>query len=124
MRFESSDILCLLICLSMFIVMQAFFINGVYELFKGSCVNVLDRGLVCDGNLGYKLGQPFFEKHKAKTWAKPFFACIKCMASFWGLLTFWPLVIYIFGFRWEEIPVCVFDLCALISVNWLIYKKL
>ena len=123
MRFDSNDILCLMICFLVFAVLQALFINGVHELFKGGCVNDLIKGKICNGNLGYKLGQPFFEKHKSKTWAMPLWGCVKCQSSVWGAFTFWPVVLVLFGYDWKEIPVSVFDMIILIPLNYYIYKK-
>lgn len=45
------------------------------------------------------------------------------MASFWGAVTYWPAVIYLFGFNLVEIPVFIFDVFILVTTNWIIYKK-
>lgn len=108
----------------LFAVMQAFFINGVFESCRGGCVNDTNKGRVCTGNIIYKINPKWFEKHKHEYYAKPFFGCIRCMGSFWGALTFWPLAIYFYGFHWEEIPVYIFDVFTLTTLNWWVYKRL
>lgn len=54
---------------------------------------------------------------------KPLIQCIKCMASFWGGLTFWPVVLYLFGFHFLEIPIFFADMFSLVYINWIFYKK-
>lgn len=44
-------------------------------------------------------------------------SCIKCMSSFYGAVTLLPTFIYIFGLRWEVIPVLLFDIFCLVYVN-------
>lgn len=54
---------------------------------------------------------------------KPIIQCIKCMSSFWGALTFWPVVLFLLGFNWLEIPVFFADMFSLTYINWILYKK-
>lgn len=118
------DLLIRLIELFVFIVLQSLFINGVNECFKGGCINDMTDGKKCQGMIFYNINPDFFEKHKGSNWAKPFWTCVKCMSSVWGAATFWPVVVYLFGFNWVEIPVFIFDATALVTMNWIIYKKL
>lgn len=113
-----------LISFSIFVVLQALAINGVFELCRGGCVNDLKEGRKCSGNLFYMIAPEFFEKNKNKSWAAPLFGCVRCMSSFWSLITFFPTVIYFYGFHWEEIFIWAFDAFILVSLNFYVYKKL
>lgn len=72
-------------------------------------------------------GAQFFKSHdyyKYSKWLrKPIIQCIKCMSSFWGSLTFWPIVLFIFGFHWLEIPIFFADMFSLTYLNWILYKR-
>lgn len=62
---------------------------------------------------------------KQKTWiAKPLGLCIQCSASVGGSITFWPAVLYVYGWRPIELFAWVFNIFVLVSVNFWIYKKL
>ena len=113
-----------LIGFCLFVVLQSFYINGVFELFRGKCTNDLAKGTVCDGNLGYKVFKKFIEKNKDKVWYLPIAGCVRCMSSCHSIYTFFPLVIYLFGFHWIEIFAWAFDAVILISVNAYLYKRL
>lgn len=54
---------------------------------------------------------------------KPIIECVKCMASFWGTLTYWPIMLWVFGFEWWQIPVWIVDMIILVYVNYYWYKK-
>jgi hypothetical protein len=107
-----------------FIILQGLAINGAYEAFAGGCVTDINGKKSCSGNILYMLNPAFFERNKNKYWAKPFFACVKCMSSAWGSITFWGTVIPVFGFHLFEIWVWIWDVFILVSVNWIISKKL
>jgi hypothetical protein len=113
----------LLASVLLFILLQAMVINGAFEAFRGKCLNDIEKGRICDGNIFYKLNPEFFERNKDKTWAKPFFGCVKCMASVWGAITFWPTAILLFGFHWEQFGIFVMDVFALVFVNFYLFKK-
>lgn len=49
-------------------------------------------------------------------------ACIRCMASFFGGLTFLPAFLYFGGGRWELFPLMIFDIFALVFVNNVLHK--
>lgn len=64
------------------------------------------------------------EEYKYSKWLrKPIIQCIKCMSSFWGALTFWPVVLCLFGFNLLEIPIFFADVFSLTYLNWIIYLK-
>jgi len=93
----------------------------IFVLFQGLAINgfqqSMDKGMILEG---YK---KWLERRKP--WVgKPMGLCIKCSASVGGTVTFWPAALYAFGFRPIEIFAWVFDIFVLISINWLIYKKL
>lgn len=119
------DYLLILIGFILFMFIQALFINSVYELFKGNCIEkYIIRGRFCDGNLLYKISPIFFERNKQKQWAKPIFTCVRCMASLYGSITFWIPVIWLFNFCSIEIYFWIVDIVSLVSLNWYIYKRL
>jgi hypothetical protein len=65
-----------------------------------------------------------YEDYKYPVWLrKPIIQCIKCMASFWGALTFWPVVLFLFGFNLIEIPIFFADMFSLAYLNWVLYLK-
>jgi hypothetical protein len=94
-----------------FLVLQSLFINGVHYCFE-------------KGNVFYNINPAFFEKNKKKWWAYPLWSCVRCQSSVWGTATFWVAVIYIFGFHPIEIYIYVMDIFILVTLNWIIYKKL
>lgn len=103
---------------------QSLFINGVYELFNGKCITDIQKGKICDGNLFYKISPSFFENNRGKWWTYPIWSCVKCMSSIYSILTFFPVSIYLYGFRWEEIFIWIVDAVSLITLNYYVYKKL
>lgn len=107
-----------------FVLLQAVAINGVYELFRGGCVNDIKEGRKCSGNLFYMIAPDFFERNKNKKWGNPLWSCVKCMASVWSAITFFPLVIFIFDFHLVEIFIWVFDSFVLVTLNYWVYKRL
>jgi hypothetical protein len=120
-----TNILLYLISFSVFVVLQSLAINGIYESFRGSAIKDDVSGKVSyQGMVFYMIAPKFFEKYKYKYWSKNIFSCIKCMSSTYGALTYFPFVVYVFGFRWIEVPVFLFDVFVLVTLNWMIYKKL
>jgi hypothetical protein len=96
-------------CFFLFSVLQAMFINGVKEAFS-------------EGNIFYKL-RLFLNKYVNEFWQKPLYSCIKCMASFWGVITFFPIVYYIYGFKWVEVVICIFNIGVVSFLNNFFYKR-
>lgn len=104
------SILEYIVSFCLFVVLQSLFINGVKECFS-------------EGNIFNKLGK-WLDKTIKKEWIKkPLYKCCKCMASLYGAITFFPVVIYLFGFTWEEIPVFLFDIGILVYLNYFLYKR-
>lgn len=119
------DILLYLICFFIFILVQGLYINGVYECCRGEkLVDSISGKVDYQGMVFYELAPKFFENNKRKKWSKMFWSCVKCMASFHSAVTFWPLVIYLFGWHTIEVPIYILDAFSLVSVNWWIYKRL
>ncbi len=108
----------------LFSILQAAYINGFFESCRGGCVDDLYKGRVCTGNIIYKINPEWFERNKHKYWCKPCFSCVRCMGSLHGAITFWPAAIYCYGFHLVQIPVYIFDVFVLVTLNWYIYKKL
>lgn len=118
------DIFLYLICDLLFVLMQSFAINGVYELFRGKKMNDITKGIYYSGNLFYMVAPKFFEENKDKKWAAPLYGCVKCMSSVWSAIFFFPAVIYLFGFHYCEIFVWAFNAFILVVLNYAIYKRL
>lgn len=118
------NVLAYLICFSIFVVLQALFINGVYETFRGEkLVDGLSGKVDYQGMIFYMMAPKFFEKYKYREWAKPFWRCVKCMSSIWGGLTYWSVVLSIFGFHWIEILGFIFDVFILVYLNFYFFKR-
>lgn len=93
----------------------------IFVLFQGLAINgfqqAMDDGMILSS---YKK----WLKRQRSWIGKPLGLCIKCMASVGSIVTFWPVALYVYGFRPFEIFVWIFDSFVLISVNWWIYKKM
>lgn len=107
-----------------FSVVQALVINGINFCFSFNCTDDINKGVICNGNIFYKLAPKFFQKHKGKIWTMPLWACVRCMSSVYGTLTYWPVVLILFGFNQFEVIVWIFDIFVLVSLTWIVYKKL
>ncbi len=108
----------------LFVVLQSLAINGIHYALQGGCINDFNKGKVCKGNMLYMIWPTFFERNRSKWWSSAAYSCIKCMSSCWGAITFWPVVVYLFGFHWVQVGVFLFDVPILCSLNFYIYKRL
>lgn len=117
-------VICWLICFLAFGIIQGLIINGIHYCFQGGCINEINKGKVCAGNIFYMLAPGFFENNKSKWWSKPLWSCVKCMSSIWSIPTYWPVVLWTFGFEWWQIGIWVADIFMICSLNYYIYKKL
>lgn len=123
MNHENLNLLIQLASFIAFAFLQGMVINGIYEAFRGKCVQDINKGEICGGNIFYKINPKFFERHRDKTWTLPLWGCVKCMASVWGGITFWTTMIILFGFHWQQILIFVADVFALVFINAYLYKK-
>lgn len=97
-----------LLCFLVFAFLQAMFINGWHDSFsEGNIFNPIKK---------------WVSKRVNEYWLRPVFGCVRCESSLIGALTFFPTVIYFFGFRWEEIVVYVADVFILVFLNYYLYK--
>lgn len=108
----------------LFVILQALAINGWHECFRFNCVQDINKGQVCNGNIFFKLFGKFIKKYNGKSWIMPIWGCVKCESSVIGSITFWVTIIPLFGFNFYELWVWIFDMFVLVSLNWLIYKKI
>lgn len=67
------DDFLILIGFVVFMFIQAIVINGIYDCFKGGCVNDINKGKVCTGSIFYLIKPSFFEKYKHTNWSKNIF---------------------------------------------------
>jgi hypothetical protein len=100
-----------LIEFSIFLILQALFINGVKYCFEKD-------------SIFYRMSPGFFERNKGKAWTYPVYACVRCMGGVYGAITFWPTVIIMYGFHWQEVPLSILNIGCLITLNFIIYKKM
>jgi|ERR1700761_9311813 len=94
-----------------FVVLQGLFINGVKYCFEKDSVF-------------YKIAPLFFEKNKGKPWTMNLWGCVRCMSFPYGTITFWAAILSLHGFCCKEILLWIFDIFCLVSVNFIVYKKL
>ncbi len=92
-------------------IIQAYVINGIKEAMN-------------EGHILFWFSK-FIEKNvKSETIRKPLGKCIRCMASTGGAITYWPFVLFVFGWHWAEVPIFVANMFVLVVLNWLIFKKI
>ncbi len=101
-----------LLSFMVFVFLQALFINGINES--------MVEGMVLSG-----VKKWVNRNIKSEFWTKPITGCVRCMASFWGgIVTFLPTAFILFGFHWWETPLFIVDVVILVSVNFIVYKRL
>jgi len=99
----------ILICFCLFLILQGCFINGVKACFEPK--------MIFHG-IGERL------KKVLPEWSqKQLFACVRCMSLVYGALTFWPAVLYVFGFHTVQLFIFVADVFILVFLNYFIYKR-
>ena len=92
-------------------IIQSVFINGVYMCFE-------------EGMILFPLKVRLKKVIKNEWYHKPLFSCVRCMASVYSFITYWPFVLYNFGFSLVELPVYVLNIGVLVYVNFFFYKKI
>lgn len=125
MNAQLIDFLGYLIGFGILVVLQALAINGIKEALSGSAIkDDLSGKITYQGNILYMMAPKFFEKYKYRYWAKNWWTCIKCMSSTYGAATYWPIVVFVFGFYWIEVLIFVWDVFILTYLNYYFYKKI
>lgn len=117
------EVVLYLVAFMFFVVLQSLVINGIYESMRGGCVDDIQKGKVCKGNILYPFRR-MLEGFISDYWMNPIGNCVKCMASLYGGITFWGTVLPIIGFHWIEIWVFILDVFILVYLNYFFYKKL
>lgn len=118
-----SDLVLYIIGFGIFVFLQSLAINGVHECFKGREWVDLDKGPQSSGMIFYPIARWVDKKIKSEWVKQPLFKCVKCQSSIWGALTFWPIVIWLFGFHLIEILIFIWDMFILVYLNYFFYKK-
>lgn len=54
---------------------------------------------------------------------KPVIQCPICMASYWSVFSYWIPVIYFYGFSFWVVYAGVVNICAVASMNWLLWMR-
>lgn len=120
------SILDYILSFCLFCILQSLFINGLYYAFKWESKINDKGGFEIKGNILYPLSL-WVSKREHPFWvniSRPLYSCVRCMSSLWGAVTFFPFIIYVFGFYWFEIGLYICDVLILTSLNWWVYKKL
>ncbi len=104
------NVLLYLVSFLIFVVLQALAINGWNEAWKIDMIFYPIR--------------KFLLKHIKEVYLKPVILCVKCESSAIGGVTFWMTVLPIFGFHPFEIWIWIMDTFILVTLNWIIYKKM
>lgn len=120
---KGGTILIYLVSFGVFIILQSLFINGVYDSFKGKELQNDINGKKWEGNILYPVRR-FLSNYINEFYSRPVYGCVRCMSSVWGAITYFPFVIYTFGFKWVELPIYIFDVGILSYVNFYFYKKI
>lgn len=100
----------------LFAVLQSIFTNGIY--------NAMEKGNVLAFIKEELTAATPETKYKYGSWIRKSIGlqCVKCGSSFWSPVTFIPFFIYVFGFKWEGIPILLFDICVTSYTNFYFYK--
>lgn len=93
------------------IIVQSMFINGLSEAMR-------------DGELLAPLKALGDKYIKSKSLQKMLYKCIKCMATIYSTIVYWPFVLIVFGFRWIEVLAYIVYIPAVSFVNFYFYKKI
>lgn len=93
----------------------------IFVLFQGLAINgfqqAMDDGMIFHP---YKL----WLQKRPKWFSKPMGLCVQCSASVGSIVSFWPAVLYIYGWKPIEVFAWFFDIFVLVALNRLIYKFL
>lgn len=106
-----TNVLTELICFLLFVLIQSLAINGLKLCFDKE-------------EIFYKV-RLLLDRILRREWMrKPLYSCVKCMSSFWGGISFWSVVIPLFGYHNFEISIFIFDVFILVYLNYFIYKRI
>lgn len=100
-----------LIGFSAFVILQALLINGLKEAMREGMILQWFPWLVN-------------RVIRNEFWRKPWHSCVQCMSGPFGTVSFWGVILPVFGFHYQEIPISIADCFILVFVNGIIYKKL
>lgn len=69
----------------------------------------------------------FYKEYKeyrlSKWWRLPTLGCIRCMSSYWSLVTFWLPLLIVFGFHWWMLLVWLANVPSVTFVNTFIAQR-
>jgi hypothetical protein len=91
-----------------FVVLQSMAMNGFQQ--------AMDEGMILHP---YKK----WLQRRPKWFSMPMGLCVKCLASVGSLVTFWPVVLYSYGFKPFEFFAWGMDIFVLVFLNAFFYKK-
>jgi hypothetical protein len=87
--------------------------------------SIVILGIANASEKGYILERPseMIRRVLGPVWSKPIIGCVRCMSSFWGSATYWPVVIWKYDFHGWQFGIWVADVFALVYLNWFLYKR-
>lgn len=110
---------------ALFVFFESMFIIGLNACFKGAkSVDSVTTKEHYTGMVFYMMAPKFFERMKHKWYTQNLWVCYKCMSLPYGMICFWSTALFLFGFHWIEIPLSIFNVFIVLSMNMYLYKKL
>jgi len=65
-----------------------------------------------------------YKKYRFSKWVRlPTLGCIRCMSSYWSLVTYWLPMMFIFNFDWWMIPLWLANIPSVTFVNTYIAQR-
>lgn len=93
----------------------------IFVLFQGLAINGFQQAM--EEGMIFNPYKKWLQKQKH--WiGMPMGLCVRCMSSTGSVVTFWPAVLYRYGWHPTEVFAWVFDIFVLVSINFWIYKKI
>jgi uncharacterized membrane protein YeiB len=92
----------------------------IFVLFQSMAIN----GLVLSMEDGMILnGYKRWLKSRKNWFSHPMGLCIRCSASVFGTITFWPAALLGFGWKPIEVFAWIMDIFVLVYLNSFLYKR-
>lgn len=89
------------------------------------CQSIVILGISNSAEKGYILEKPaeLVREKLGPFWSKPIIGCVRCMSSFWGSMTYWPMVIWKYDLHLWQLFIWPANIFALVFMNWFLYKR-
>lgn len=98
--------------------------NEELDLLVGIAKRLEPRGIKYSVNGNAVMFYKEYKVYVLSKWVRmPTLGCIKCMPSYWSLLTYWLPMIVVFGFHWWLIPLWIANISSVTFVNTYLVNK-